>query len=376
MQAAAFAAILAIAAVAVPMLTAGKVGLQEASAQASVAAGSTIKVTGDASMSITPDQVMFSVSRQSQPQPDAIQALAEQEEYIAQITEAVTAISEDTTVTVGQKYLNPFYSGPGQYPSDVTFSIYSTIAVHTSVDSLSPLVSKLVEEGYGFESVYLDPIYSARLLEASGVMQPDGTLPPETESEQKPLIIGVNLSTQPAKLKETLDEYVGKYKKLVGILKEAGISESDIQQTNFYVNPQYYGGYPQYSSYQTYTQILVKTNAESLESVKNAIQAAGGNIDNITTTISDAQIEEARKELTQNAISNAESRASEIAESLGAHVRSIKSIEIVGQSGYNPYYGSYPIYYRGVNFMQSPGFYNPGFTDVSVSAVVEFEISR
>ncbi len=370
MQAAVFAAVVGFAALTVPLMA--NHTMPKAFAQTNVSSGSTIKVTGDASMTVTPDQIVFYISRSSQPESDAMKALDEQEKYIADVTDAVAAISEDSTVIVGQKSLSPYYSGQGQYPSDITFSIYATVAVHTNVDELAPLVDKLVAEGYGFESVYFDPSYSARLLEASGISGSSGTDLPE--GDQKPLIIGVNLSTQPGVLKTTLDEYVSKYKKLITIIEDLGIDESNIQQTNFYINPQYYGQYQQYSTYSTYTQLQVKTDANSISKIQLAIQQTGGNIDNITTTISDAQIEQARKDLTQKAIENAESRAQEIADSLNATVRSIKSIEIVGQNNYNPYGGQ--IYYRGVNFVGYPGYYNSGLTDISVSATVEFEISR
>lgn len=370
MQAAVFAALIGFAALTVPLLA--NRAMPEAFAQTNVSNGSTIKVTGDASITVTPDQIVFYISRSSQPESDAMNALDEQEKYIADVTKAVEAVS-NSTVIVGQKSLSPYYSGQGQYPSDITFSIYATVAVHTSVDELAPLVDKLVAEGYGFESVYFEPSYSFRLLEASGISgSGDSTLP--EEGDQKPLIIGVNLNTQPGVLKTTLDEYVSKYKKLVSIVEDLGIDESNIQQTNFYINPQYYGQYQQYSTYSTYTQLQVKTDANSISKVQLAIQQTGGNIDNITTTISDAQIEQARKALTQQAIENAESRAQEIADSLNAAVRSIKSVEIVGQNNYNPYGGQ--VYYRGVNFVGYPGYYNSGLTDVSVSATVEFEISR
>ncbi len=343
----------------------------------------TIKVTGDATTSLMPDQATIIVNIQSQPD-DLSAVLKVQEDKIGEVKQAVMAADAGAQTTVGQRNLSPYYSGNGVPTSnDVTFNVYASVAVQTDIDHLSDLVSALADAGFGFESVYVDPVYYGRLAQigAADAKEPvesgdeNATTDDNDDDDMKnPITIGVSLNTKPDVLTKAIGEYEAKYRTLLSILEEQGIPKDQIKQNNFSISPQYYGSSPT-ATYQAYTQIIVKTDPDKIQTVNKAIrQVDGVFVENVVISVSDEAIDNARKDLTTQAIANAQQRASEMVESLGLEVRGIKSIEAAGSSGQNPYGGG-EILYRGVKIIQ-PYYYQSINGDISVSVTVEFELGE
>lgn len=337
-----------------------------------ISSNPTIRVTGDATTSLVPDQATLIVNVQTQPD-DLSVVMAEQESKIEQVKQAVMEADDSAKVSIGQRNLNPYYSGSGiPTSSNVTFNVYASVAVQTDIDHLSDLVRALAEEGFGFESVYVDPIYYERIAQESVSDDTQQDTDSEEESDIKnPITIGVSLNTKPDVLTKAIEEYEEKYRSLLSVLEEQGISEGQITQNNFSIYPLYYGG-EQVSTYQAYTQIVVKTDPDNIETVSNAAaEVENAFVESVIVSVSDEAIDDARKDLTQDAIASAQQRATEMAEPLGLEVKGIKSIEAASGQSQNPYGGE--IFYRGVKIVQ-PYYYQAISGDISVSVTVEFEL--
>jgi uncharacterized protein YggE len=303
-------------------------------------------VTGDATTSLTPDQATVVINVQTQPD-DLTTVLADQEEKIGEIKQAVQDAVADASVTIGQRNVYPYYSGYGTPASDdVTFNIYESTTIQTNIDQLSDLVTALagITDGAGGEEV----------------------------STENPITIGVTLSTKPAVLTEAIAEYEQKYMDLLAVLEEVGIPEDQIQQNNFSIYPVYYGSNPA-TSYNAYTQVIVKTNPENIDEATEAVRDIDTTfVENVFLSMSDEAIDNAREDLTSQAIANAQERASEMVEALGLQVAGIKSIEADTGQSVSPYGGEF---YRGVKIVQ-PYYYQGVSGDVSVSVTVEFELAQ
>ncbi len=328
----------------------------------------TIRVTGDASMSVVPDQATMIVQIPSKPD-DLDVVIAEQEQKAQQITLAIQdAVGDNATVAKGSQYIYPNYGGGAPVTGDVTFTVQSSVQIQTDIEHLSGLVNKIAEAGYGFENVYFDPRYSASLVSGASGVEPT----PPVEEGGNPITIGVFINTKPDVLTSAIEEYEGKYRQLLTIMDEEGIPRDQIRQNNFYIYPNFYG--PSVSSgYNMSTQLVVKTSADNIKKVTDAVTSVGGAfVENTFLSISDAAIDEARKELGRQAFDNAKSRADEIAESLGLEVKGVKRIEASGSDN-NPNYGYSVFEYRGVKII--PPYYYQNMTgEISVSQTVEFEL--
>ena len=337
---------------------------------AALAPSPSIKVTGDATASLLPDQATVIVNLQTQP-GDLTEILGIQDGKIAEVRQAVQGAVDDATVTVGPRNIYPYYSGNGvPVNDDVTFNIYATTAIQTDIDQLSDLVKALAEAGFGFESVYIDPYYSAQIMREAGI-------PPAEEGEEpaaveNPITIGVTLSVEPAVLTEAIEKYEEKYRTLQGVLEGVGIPESQVQNNNFQIYPVYYGN-GQASSYQANTQVIVRTTPDRIDDMSAAIGKVDNTfVENVMISVSDKAIDDARKDLTDKAIANARERASEMVDDLGFEVAGIKSIEAATGSSISPYGGEYM--YRGVKIVQ-PAYYQAVSGDIAVSITVEFELT-
>ena len=341
---------------------------------AAVSGSTTITVTGDASTVLTPDQATIIVNMQTQP-GDLYDVMQEQANKVEQVMQAVKDAAGDAQISIGQQNLYPYYSGSGVQPSNnVTFNVYSSVAVHTNIDQLSTLVNKLAEEGFGFESVYVDPMYYASVMQEANV--DSGSVPPsdnatDEEAQKNPITIGVTLNTKPDILTKAIDEYSGKYKNLLKVLDEVGVSEDQVQQNNFNIYPVFYGQSPT-SDYNANTQVIVRTAPENIEKVTSAVlDVNNAFVENVFMSVSVDAIDQARKDLSQQAIADARSRAEEMAQPLGLQVKGIKSIEAGTSQSPNPYGGD--IVYRGVKVLQ-PYYYQNLSGNISVSVTVEFEL--
>lgn len=370
LQAIAIISAIAVSVAAGAFFAIGSTSIPQAYSQqsATLSSSPTIKVTGDAVTSLVPDQATLIVNVQTQPD-DLTTVLADQDEKIAQVMEAAQGADAGAQVTVGQRSIYPYYSGYGTPVSDdVTFNIYASVAIQTNIDQLSDLVSGLAEAGFGFESVYIDPYYSAAILREAGITSEEGG---EEVSTENPITIGVTLSTEPAVLTEAIAEYEQKYRDLIAVLDELGIAEDQIQQNNFNIYPVYYGS-SESNGYNAYTQVVIKTSPENIDEITDAVREVESSVvENVFISVSDEAIDNARKDLTDQAIANARERASEMVEALGFDVMGIKSIEAATGSSLSPYGGE--VLYRGVKVVQ-PYYYQSISGDISVSVTVEFEL--
>jgi uncharacterized protein YggE len=317
-----------------------------------------------------PDQALIIVNIQTQ--PDDISAiLEEQDEKIAEIEVAVSAV-DDATFSIGYRNINPYYSAYGAPVNDeVTFNIYSTTTIQTNIDQLSDLVNALAEAGFGFESVYIDPYYSAQILSEAGI--PAGTDDGEVVETENPITIGVAINVEPAVLTEAIDMYEEKYIALLAVLEEVGISEDQIQANNFNIYPAYYGS-GQVTSYVANIQLVINTDPSNINEVTAAVKEVDSTfVENVIISVSDEAIDRARADLADQAIANARERASEMVEELGLELAGIKSIEAATGSSFNQYGGE--VLYRGVKIVQ-PYYYQSITGDIAVSITVEFELAE
>lgn len=337
----------------------------------------TIKVSGDASLKVDSDQVVMTITKQSQP-TDLIGALEEQKKVTGQLVDEIkSAVGNDpkTTVTVGQMNLNPYYSGPSY--SDVgTFTVYSSTSVSTDIENFSSIIKKLTEAGFGFESVYASPAILAPyglMREAASTSSTDSGVVSDNKTEDdksKQITINVALNTKPGKLNDVLEEYQSKYEKLTQLLNEIGIPSDKIQPANVNVNPMYYGP-GQNPSYNAYSQVIVKTSVKNIETINQVAQKQGAYVENTFLSISDDLIEQKRDELNKMAFENARTRAESMAALAGLKVKGIQEIE-AATSGPNQYGGYVP--YKGVYITQP--YYGGMNGELSTSVTVEFELGK
>lgn len=332
-----------------------------------------VKVTGDASIKVDPDQAIMIVVAQTMPSQIST-ALDEQRSKTNKIVDDLRTIlgsDEKTSITVGQMSLNPMYGGTPSYSGISTFSIYSSTAIETDIDNFSDIVRKLTEAGFGFEGVYASHLMyaSAAYPMVSAEQSVDGQVP-EVKDTNK-MTLNVSINTKPGKLDATLTEYDEKYKKLVSILEEAGISADQIKPANVNVNPYYYGP-TQTATYQTYSQIIVKTDAKNIEKVSDVAQKQGAYVENTFLSVSDDSLEKLRDRLYSEAFDVAKSRASTMAKLAGMNVGPVKNIEST-TSIINPYNGYQS--YKGL-YVIPPYYYQSVSGEIAASIVVEFEMVK
>lgn len=344
------------------------------SAYAQSTSTSTIKVTGDASIKMDPDQAIMIVVVQTPPSEITV-ALDEQKSKTSRIINELRTVlgnDESSSITVGQMSLNPVYGGTPSYSGISTFSIYSSTAVETSIDKFSDIVRKLTESGFGFEGVYATHLMYASAygprLQAGEAQE---TSPEGTAEDSGKITLNVSINTKPGTLNDVLTEYDEKYKKLVSILAEAGISADQIKPANVNINPFYYGP-TQSSSFQTYSQIVVKTDARNIEKVSTIAQKESAYVESTLLSISDPAIEKLREKLNRQAFDNAKSRAESMASIAGMKVGAVKSIEST-TSLVNPY-GGYQSY-KGL-YVIPPYYYQNLSGEIASSITVEFEMTK
>ncbi|MGQ0796105.1 MAG: SIMPL domain-containing protein [Nitrosopumilaceae archaeon] len=338
----------------------------------------TIKVTGDASLMLKPDQAVIVITKQSMP-TDLNAALKDQDEGMEKIITAIkNATSEDnqTTVTPGSMSLNPYFSG--QSYSDIgIFTIYASTSVGTDLGHFSDIVKKLSEAEFTFESVYaspyMSPIYGGVYAAASQseVLVEGDPEAGATEDQSDQITINVAINTKPDSLNNVLDEYEKKYTMLLQLLEEIGVSSDKIKPANVSINPYYYGP-GQTASYQTYSQVIVKTNTANIEKISDLVRKEGAYVESTFISVSDNSIEKARDELNQKAFDNARSRAEAMAKLAGLNVGGIVKIESTNNV-INPYSGVSS--YKGL-YVIPPYYYQSMNGEIATSVTVEFELTK
>ncbi len=375
----------------------------------------TIRVIGESSIAVKPDQVTIIINAQTQPGELAsvlTKQQAENDRIIRAVQQAVgenSISNNETKIVIGTRNINPQYSPNSaiQSSKNITFSVYATVGISTDIDHLADLVNRLSDSGFGFQSVSINPAFTTALAREAAISYGGGVaigggaipgpgsviqqtqgqyqLPPSSSNNNNtnrtaesnatsPIILGVSLNTTPNTLNKVISEYTQKYKELLDVLREAGVSANQVQQTNLNINPIYYTPPIQNVTYSSNTLIYVSTSTVNLEKVVNEAQIAGGNVQNFYLSVSDSTIDKARKALYQKAVENATTRAREIVEPLGLEVKGINSIDATtaAEQAQSPYVGGgTPIFYRGLHIIQQ---FNPppNTTELSASIIVEF----
>ena len=285
-----------------------------------------------------PDQATMIIVVQTPPSEITV-ALDEQKSKtnkIVQELKSMLGTDESNSITVGQMSLNPVYGGAPSYSGISTFTIYSSTAIETNIEDFSDIVRKLTESGFGFEGVYAMPMmHGAAMREAASADASANPENPDVQKDANKITLNVSINTKPGKLDDVLAEYDDKYKKLVSILEESGISADQIKPVNVNINPFFYGP-TQSSTFQTYSQIIVRTDARNIEKISNMVQKEGAYVESTFLSISDGAIEKLRDRLNKQAFDNAKSRAESMAKLAGMKVGPIKNIEST-TSAVNPY---------------------------------------
>lgn len=351
------------------------IGTQNALGQVSTPS---VKVTGEASIKVDPDQAVMIVTVQTAPS-EITAALDEQKSKTSKIVGEIRSMlgnDESSSILVGQMSLNPMYGGTPSYSGISTFTIYSSTAIETDIENFSDIVRKLTEAGFGFEGVYASHLMyaagpygtMARESASDGLANPDVA---DVKKDANKITLNVSINTKPGKLDAVLTEYDDKYKKLVSILEEFGIPSDQIKPANVNVNPFYYGP-TQPSTFQTYSQIVVRTDAKNIEKVSNVAQKEGAYVENTFLSVSDNSLEKLRDRLNTKAFDNAKSRAESMAKLAGMKVGAVKSIEST-TSIVNPY-GGYQSY-KGL-YVIPPYYYQSVSGEIASSITVEFEMEK
>ena len=345
----------------------------------------TIKVTGDASMTLEPDQATIMIATRSQP-TDITTALVEQkqvtQDLINAIKDAVGDEDDSTEIKQGRFGLDQYYMGEESYSNIDTFTVRSTTSVDTDIEQFSNVVNRLTDEGYTFESVYANHRSSAAYASTSFaydqsgpgglVIEQEETEIPEEEGEDESnqITLNVAVSTKPASISEAVEAYEQKHQKLLQILtEEIGISHEKIQPANVNINPLYYGPVNQNSLYNSYSQLFVKTSPSNIEKIISVIHEHDAFVENVMITISDEMLSEAEDDLNLAAFNNAKSKAEKMAQMTGLQVGGVQSIESITEpmEQRRTFHGNlYPI---------DPWRYQDS-GEIGVAVTVEFELKK
>ena len=342
----------------------------------------TIKVTGDASMTLEPDQATIMIATRSQP-VDIITALAEQKQGTQDLinTIRVAVGDEDTSTEIKQGHfgLDQYYMGDESYSNIDTFTVRSTTSVDTDIEQFSDVVNKLTEEDYTFESVYANHRFPVMFASASssfdqsghGIVSDDADFSEEVqEDESNKITLNVAVSTKPAPIGDAVDAYEQKHQRLLQILtEEIGISAENIKPANVNINPLYYGPVNQNPLYNYYSQLFVKTSPDNIEKILSSINQHDAFVENVMITISDEKLSGAEDDLNLAAFNNAKVKAEKMAQMTGLKIGGVKSIESITEpiEQRRTFHGNlYPV---------DPWRYHDS-GEIGVSVTVEFELKK
>jgi uncharacterized protein YggE len=331
----------------------------------------TIKVSGDASWSLESDQVVILLSLQSKP-GDAKTVIAAQQQAIEKVKQALefVDISNSSSVKVGSLTLNPSYDfgqnfGVVPAPSNGSYTLDANVPVKVTLDQLPDVAELLGEAGYSTGDVY-------NHYECQDFDDETGECVGPVEYFSN---LNVVISIESGPLQDVVTEYQEKSKDLESMLEEFGVASEDIGPDEINIQPEGARSQPspfstgQITSYQAFTQITVTTSLENMDRVVAVAQEEGAIPQSVILSVSDSKMEEARRELTLEALDNARSRASDIAESLGKEIKDVISVDVVTNAPASPY-GSYfdPLQVAFSRYLPSQG------TEITITVAAEFEI--
>lgn len=440
--------------------------IAQAVEQVSSSDSTTIKVVGESSRRVEPDQVTIRINVQTQP-VDFQSAMNKHQEAVKKTVDVVTtAVGEDGNFSIryGPTSFYPYYTGSSADSSLI--SAYARVHITTDIDHFKQISGQIAQERFRIENLYVSAVRTEEAEKANPVviivngasdasnqefyrpsaltvqsdttvvwinkdaaahtvtsgtpgsasfgtvfdsgfplMKPGGRFEHRFDiegvypyfcqvhpwmtatvlvtsdadgksAEKSPFDYKVSMDivteTQPDTLENAIKEYEQQFTRLTKILEGIGIPSDQFSQVSVNFNPVYYGP-GQFSLYNANSQINITTDIEHIDSIAKAAQRAGAYIESIFLTVSDSAIDGARKELNQEALENAKSRAMEIIQPLGLEIKGIKRIE-VNAAPVNTYQSVIP--YRGVNIYPyfDPSFQGSG--DISVSLTVEFEVMK
>lgn len=114
----------------------------------------TIKIAGDASQEITPDQITLILNLQTT--PAALDATStKSQELVQKLTDSINSAlgPNQAKIQIGQTYLNPYYSGAASPSESATFSTYSSVQIKTDLEHYNDLSTRLAEGGFRLEGI-------------------------------------------------------------------------------------------------------------------------------------------------------------------------------------------------------------------------------
>ncbi len=342
-----------------------------------------IRVTGNAAMTLEPDQATVEISMRSQPMTVA-DALAQQaqetESLIGAIRGAVDKGGGSAEIEQVSFGIRQYYVGQESYSNIETFTIRSTVSIETDIEQFSKVVNRLTDEGYTFESVYAGPRFQSSVMSASASLDAAGAATGSAEGEPGggedaeddygQITLNVAISTRPAPIGEAVEAYEEKHQRLMQILVEVmGMPVEKIQPASVNIDPLYHGPTNQDLLYVYYSRILVSTSPENVAGIISAVDPYDVFVEDVRITISDKQLAGIEGEINLAAFNNAKAKAEEIARMAGLGVGGVQNIESITE----------PIEQRRAFYGTLYSADSWRYTDtwkIGATVTVEFELTR
>ncbi len=160
------------------------------------------------------------------------------------------------------------------------------------------------------------------------------------------VILSFGVETREKTAAAALDENNVLMKSVLDALHAAGVRENETQTANFNISPNYQNapmtiGPGNLTGY-TVTNTIQVTSS-NLDNVSNwidaAVKAGSNRVNNVSFTLSDAQMKSIRASLITQAIDNARSKADLAASAVGVKIVGVKSIN-VNDNFWSPPYGA------------------------------------
>lgn len=116
---------------------------------------------------LDPDQATLMLAIQNQ--AVGISEIADLHTRQAKVMDAIKeAAGDNITISIGNSYINQYYSGPS-IPSN-TFTGYASIAISSSIDQFTAISEALSNEGFGLESISVSQVPQYSVADASVII--------------------------------------------------------------------------------------------------------------------------------------------------------------------------------------------------------------
>jgi uncharacterized protein YggE len=325
----------------------------------------TITVSGDASRSLEPDRVVIFLSLEGET-ADATTALTAQQQAIARVQQALESVVDADSVEISSLTLSPSFDFDQSFvtepvPSSGSYVLRAEIPITITLDQLPNVAKAIGDAGYSTGDIY--NYYECEMDDETG----ECIGPIEYLAD-----LWVVITVGPSPLKADLVvEYEEKAQELRSMLEDFGIDPDDIGPAEITTEPEGasqfnpFIGTREITSYQAFTQITVTTPIENMGKVLSVAEQEGAIPQSVRLSVSDSRMEEARRDLTLEALDMARDRADDIAASLGKEVKEVISVDVSTNVPINPY-GILDTAFS--YYLPSPG------TKVTVTVSAEFEM--